>query len=172
MRHPAPRIEPGICYGRLDMPIHPNVEADADRLARDPVLNGSSVVWTSPARRCHDLAGRVACALSIPLAVDSRLLELDFGAWEGKPWDEVPRAELDRWAADPLSFRAPGGESGAELIARLADFCVDLRRLAQSCAVVSHGGPLKVLSALLRGEPVDLLRPPQALGTAVAITSG
>jgi len=169
MRHPPPLSDHGICYGRLDMPIHPN--ADIDRLAHNPILDGSLIVWTSPARRCQGLADRIAGALSIPLARDPRLLELDFGAWEGKSWNEVSRTELDRWAVDPLSFRPPGGESGTELIARATDFCADLRQLRQDCVVVSHGGPLKVLSALLRREPIDLLTPPQALGTAVALTS-
>jgi alpha-ribazole phosphatase len=165
VRHPAPLIQPGICYGRLDIPVHP--DADIDGLACDPVFAGSAAVWTSPARRCRAPAERVAGALSIPLIADPRLLELDFGDWEGKPWDEVPRAELDRWAADPRAFQAPGGESGDELVARVSDFFVGLSR---DCAVVSHGGPLRVLSALLRGEPIDLLSPPQPLGTAVALT--
>jgi alpha-ribazole phosphatase len=165
VRHPPPLIEPGICYGRLDMPVHPN--ADIDELVRNPVLNGSTIIWTSPARRCRDLADRIANALSIPPIADPRLLELDFGTWEGKPWDDIPRAKLDRWAADPLAFRAPDGESGAEMIARVTDFFAGL---GEDCAVVSHGGPLRVLSALLRGEQVDLLSQPQALSTAVAIT--
>lgn len=167
VRHPPPLIEPGICYGRLDMPIHP--DADIEGLARNPMFDGSTVVWTSPARRCRDLAGKIANALSISLIADPRLLELNFGAWEGKPWDEVPRVELDRWAANPLTFRAPGGESGEELIVRVNDFFAGL---SQDCVVVSHGGPLRVLSALLSGEPVDLLSPPQALGTAVVTTRG
>ena len=77
MRHPPPLIDPGICYGRLNMPIHPN--ADIDGLAQDPILNGSTVVWTSPARRCRGLADRIASALSVSLNADERLLELDFG---------------------------------------------------------------------------------------------
>jgi alpha-ribazole phosphatase len=167
VRHPAPLIEPGICYGRLDIPIHP--DADIAGLARDPALSGSTIIWTSPARRCRSLADKIAEALSIPLIADPRLLELDFGAWEGKLWDEVPRAELDRWAADPVGFRPPDGESGEELIARVTDFNADLSR---DCVVVSHGGPLRVLSALLRGKSVDLLSRPQALGTAIAVTRG
>jgi alpha-ribazole phosphatase len=160
VRHPAPLIAPGICYGRLDIPIHP--DTDIDRMAHDPILVGSAHIWASPARRCRELAERMAEILSIPLTPDPRLMELDFGEWEGKPWDDIPRADLDCWAADPLGFRPPGGESGAELIARVEDFHPWLR---QDCIVVSHGGPLRVLSALLRGQPVDLLLQPQAVGT-------
>lgn len=164
MRHPAPLVEPGICYGRIDVALHP--DADVERMASDPLLAGSKQVWTSPSRRCRQLAGRIAAALDVPLSADPRLMELDFGDWEGKPWDDLPRAELDRWATDPIDFRAPGGESGAELIARITDFHA---RLTQDCVVVSHGGPLRVLAALLRGEAVDLFTPPQAIGAIVEI---
>ena len=167
MRHPAPLNEPGICYGRLDPPLHP--DADIERMAHDPLLAGSKQVWTSPSRRCREVAERIAEVLSIPLSADPRLMELDFGEWEGKPWDDIPRAELDRWAAAPLGFRAPGGESGAELIERVASFHAGL---TQDCIVVSHGGPLRVLSALLRGQPVDLFEPPQAIGAIAEITTG
>ncbi len=77
MRHPAALIEPGVCYGRLDIPVHP--DSDIEGLAHDPLLAGSTVVWTSPARRCGALADKIADALSIPLIADPRLLELDFG---------------------------------------------------------------------------------------------
>ncbi len=164
MRHPAPLIEPGICYGRLDLPLRP--DADIDGLARDPRLAGLKQVWTSPSRRCREVAERIAEVLAIPLAADPRLMELDFGAWEGRPWDGVPRIDLDHWAADPLGYRAPGGESGAQLVARVTGFCAGL---AQDCVVVSHGGPLRVLTALLQGRPVDLLASPQAIGTMVEI---
>jgi alpha-ribazole phosphatase len=164
VRHPAPLTEPGICYGRLDLPLHS--DADIEGMARDPLLAGSKRIWTSPSRRCREAAERISEVLSVPLTVDQRLMELDFGSWEGKPWADVCRADLDRWAADPLGFRAPGGESGAELIARVTDFCAGL---TEDCAVVSHGGPLRVLSALLQGTSVDLFAPPQATGTIVEI---
>src|SRR6185437_4238449 len=133
-RHPAPLIEPGICYGRLDLPLHP--DADIERMARDPLLAGSAHVWTSPSRRCREVAERIAEIWSVPLTADPRLMELDFGGWEGKSWDDVAHTDLDRWAADPAGFRAPGGESGAELIARVREFCGGL---AEDCVVVSHG---------------------------------
>ncbi len=91
--------------------------------------------------------------------LDPRLLELDFGDWEGVSWDSVPRAALDRWAADPLGFCPPGGESGAALLRRVEDFACALFRDGRPCLVVSHGGPLRLLPALLDGGAVDLLAP-------------
>jgi alpha-ribazole phosphatase len=165
MRHPTPAIEPGICYGRLELGLDPSAQAWIDRLAADPPLPTARRVWTSPAIRCHVPAHAMALALAVPVTVDPRLRELDFGHWEGQPWDAISRTELDRWAAAPLSFAPPGGESGADLIARVRAFHADLHRENQDCVVVSHGGPLKILDALLRGKPVDLLAAPPPIGS-------
>ena len=106
---------------------------------------------------------------SVLVGFDLRLLELDFGAWEGSAWNLVPRDALDAWAADPLGFAAPGGESGAALVARVSAFAEDLRSDGRDCAVVSHGGPLKVLRALLEGRAVDLLSPSQGIAECVFV---
>jgi alpha-ribazole phosphatase len=183
VRHPKPSIAPGICYGRLDVGIEDgrgtpdhdardgprwlagfgqNAPDVVGRMAADPGLCGATRVWTSPARRCRGVAEAIARALAVPLTVDPRLQELDFGAWEGRPWDAIARADLDRWAVCPLRFAPPGGETGAELVARVGDFHAGLR---QDCVVVSHGGPLKVLAALLDGRPIDLLAAAPPLGS-------
>jgi alpha-ribazole phosphatase len=162
VRHPAPLIAPGVCYGRrLDIAAVP-----AGNLVSDPALAGAQLVWSSPARRCLEVAASISVSQMVPLRVDDRLQELDFGDWEGRPWSAIPRDDLDRWAADPLAFAPPRGESGASLIARVRSFRAGLR---EDCVVVSHGGPLKVLGALLRGQAVDLLAAPPAIGSVSLI---
>jgi alpha-ribazole phosphatase len=160
IRHPRPLVAAGTCYGRLDVPLHPEAA-----IVAPPALAGIGRVWSSPARRCRTLADVIAAAVALPLIVDARLLELDFGQWEGRSWDDVPRADLDRWASSPLTFAPPRGESGSALIARVGDFHATLHADGQDCAVVSHGGPLKILSALLDGRPVDLLADAQPIGS-------
>lgn len=162
VRHPAPDIEPGRCYGRLDLPLSAVGEADLPRLASAlPRLPA----WTSPAKRCRSLANR----LPIPATIDPRLLELDFGAWEGLRWDDIPRAALDAWAAAPDSFAAPGGEPVATLLARISSFARDLLARGEDCIVISHGGPLKLLTALLLGKTPDLLAPAPAIGSITRV---
>jgi alpha-ribazole phosphatase len=170
IRHPAALIKPGVCYGRLDVAAQPFPEDQIGRIAAEPGLCDTTCIWTSPARRCHGLAVALALALAVPLRVDLRLQELDFGAWEGQKWDGIPRRDLDRWAASPCGFAPPGGESGADLMARVGDFHMALRRDAQDCIVVTHGGPLKVLTALLLGMKVDLLAAAPPLGTVRIVT--
>ena len=125
-------------------------------------LVGHGTVWTSPAQRCRVVAEAIG-----PHRVDERLQEFDFGAWEGLRWDAVPRAALDAWAANPAGFAPPGGESGVALEARVRAFAAALP--AGDHVVVTHGGPLKILVAVLRGEQVNLLAAPPALGSVTMI---
>jgi alpha-ribazole phosphatase len=171
VRHPAPLIEPGICYGRLDVAVASNAAEQIGAIVAAPDLHGAVGVRSSPSRRCRGLAGAIAVALGVKLTIDPGLQELDFGAWEGRPWDAIARADLDGWAASPLTFAPPGGETGAALIARVSAFHAGLRKARQDCVVVSHGGPLKVLAALLSGHEVDLLAPPPPLGSITIVTS-
>jgi alpha-ribazole phosphatase len=159
VRHPRVAIAPGICYGRLDVVI---AAPDSVTSIAEQVRAIGATVWSSPARRCRAVADAIG-----PHRIDARLLELDFGAWEGCRWDDIPRDELDRWAADPWGFAPPRGESGAALVQRVTAFRDDI--LAGDHVVVSHGGPLKVLMQMLRGETVDLMVPPPPLGSVTTI---
>ena len=139
IRHPRPLIEAGHCYGRLDVDCE-----DPQPIARGlrPQIPADTPVIASPLRR----ARRLAEALTPQVQTDARLSEIDFGEWEGKAWDEIDRASLDRWAADVLHFVPPGGESVAQLQARVIDFAEDLRRSGPPrVALVAHAGVLRAL---------------------------
>lgn len=171
VRHPRPRVASGVCYGRLDLHVHrlarPQIRAAVGRLAGF----SPGAIFSSPARRCGGMAAAIGSACSVAPAFDARLLELDFGAWEGLAWNDVPREALDEWAADPYAFAPPCGESGAALVARVTTFHDDLVRMARNTVVVAHGGPLKVLHALLEGRSVDLLAPSPPLGEVIFVRS-
>lgn len=143
IRHPPPAVLPGTCYGATDLPLadDPAVHATALR----PLLPTGVPVYSSPLTRCR----RLAQALHPAPVFDARLRELDFGAWEMRPWDSLDRTLLDAWAADPFHFIPPGGEAVASLRARVADFLVGLPGEA---ILVVHAGVIKVCAAELAGE--------------------
>ena len=147
IRHPKPVIEAGICYGQLDVDAYaPHAVADEIR----PLLPRDVPVYSSPLRRARQLAE----ALHPSPIIDERLCEIDFGDWEGKTWDEIDRAALDRWAADVLHFVPPGGESVAQLQARVINFALDLRALNMGrVAIVAHAGVMRALTGHWRGLP-------------------
>lgn len=129
-------------------------------------------IWSSPASRCAAVAGFLARRLNLLVDLDERLQELAFGDWEGQAWNDLPRAALDRWALDPPGFSPPGGETGAQLTERVDDFGRMLIAQSRSCIVVSHGGPLRLLPALLQGKAADLLARPPEQGHLSIITFG
>lgn len=148
IRHPAPAIAPGICYGRSDIGLLADPLAAARRLTAQ--LPGLDRVYSSPLQRCLRLA---RCLAPSPVT-DTRLMEMDFGAWEGRSWDDIPRPDIDAWARQPLDFAPPGGESGRQVAARVIEFASEFIRRNDigNIAVISHQGPLRILMAHLLGD--------------------
>lgn len=166
VRHPAVAVAAGVCYGRMDVALSEAGVAAIPGMVAALAGFAGGAVWSSPALRCV----AVAEALGGPFQCDARLLELDFGDWEGVAWDDVPRDALDRWAERPAEFAAPGGESVAALAARVRSFHDDLRRTGADSIVMSHGGVLRMLRPLLRGEAIDLSLPAPGIGTVDIIS--
>jgi alpha-ribazole phosphatase len=145
IRHPAPDVPAGYCYGRLDVALAADVahclSAIRDALPCDPA---SVPIWSSPLKRCAHLA----LALHPAPRVEARLIELDFGDWEGKAWDAIDRNALDAWAADPLRYVIPGGEAVADMQTRV-DAALDELAVLPSADVVwvTHAGVIKLVLA-------------------------
>ena len=77
--------------------------------------------------------------------IDERLIEMNFGSWEGLRWNDVPRAELDAWAADVAGYAPPGGESPLTLQRRALDFVASLT--VPEAVIVTHAGVIRTLLA-------------------------
>lgn len=173
LRHPRPANCRGRCYGRIDLNLASGAEKQTDRMIGAITHLRGARVWSSPARRCLEPAYRIATALGcLPPLVDERLSELHFGDWEGMNWDDIDRSALDNWAADPMGFRAPGGESGEQLLARVEEFYCGVRRFGGDHIVMTHGGPLKILLPLARGEKPDILLPAPVFASVTIVAAG
>jgi alpha-ribazole phosphatase len=123
IRHPAPAVEAGICYGRSDVPLAGDARASSDSLFARLASLGvppPQALWTSPLRRCSSVAAWLARRCRCVATADARLQEMDFGAWERMRWDAIDRAAIDAWAADFVHARLHGGESVAQFAARVA----------------------------------------------------
>jgi len=154
IRHPQPLVDAGICYGSTDLDVAPG-ELERTLAALAPRLPAGLPVYSSPLRRC---AGLAACLSATPI-FDARLVEMHFGGWETRAWDDIPRAEIDAWAADMVDYQPGGGESVLRMAARIAAFHADLQRQLGDdggAIVICHAGAMRLLSACHAG-----LAPPE-----------
>lgn len=143
IRHTRPAIAAGICYGQLDVPLAVTHEEEFRAIVvRLPAVD---TVWSSPLSRCRALARFISERNAVQTTVDPRLAELNFGDWEGTPWDCVDRAQSNRWSEDYWNTAPPGGETYRALYERVSAALGDIaRKRAGSVAVVTHAGPIRV----------------------------
>ena len=140
-RHPRPRDAAGRCIGRSDLPVdRRRAKRLAHRIRQAARRHGlPHQVWTSPLRRCADV-GRQLARWGWWHRVDERLLELDFGRWDGQPWATIPHAEVADWEADFAQHAPGGGEALAALVARCQAWVQDQAAGGAPVLVVAHAG--------------------------------
>lgn len=152
VRHTITAVHHSVCFGSSDVPLAASFERDAERvLAKLPDPVGLTV-YSSPSQRCSALAHKLA-----PFSyTDERLMELNFGAWEMKKWDDISRAELDPWMENYAEHAPPGGESCNTLAERCRECFNEIRRREHSTVViVTHAGVIRSLLAGILEIPLS-----------------
>ena len=155
IRH-APALHGGRLCGRTDVPADCS---DAARIAalRDRIGRPDRIL-VSPALRCRQTAAALWPDLTEP-ETDAVLWEQDFGDWEGMAFADLP--DIGAMSCGALAaHRPPGGESFADLCARVAPALSAVR--GARVAIVAHAGVVRAGLALALGTV------PAALGFEVA----
>lgn len=140
IRHTAVAVARGTCYGQSDVALAETFCSEAERVKRQLEAYSFDRVYSSPLSRCRRLASY--CGYDSP-ETDPRLMEMNFGDWEMKRYDEITDPRLQLWYDDFLNVRASGGESSMDQRRRLTDFIGDLKKSASpgdTVAVFTHGG--------------------------------
>ncbi|MDP7545772.1 MAG: histidine phosphatase family protein, partial [Alphaproteobacteria bacterium] len=115
----------GRLTGRADIPL-----TDEGRLAlaglRPPKQLDGATWHVSPLLRARQTAALLS---QTEVHIDERLVEMDFGAYEGRTLEELradPNAGMAANEDNGLDFLPPGGESPRMLQQRLRPFLADL----------------------------------------------
>ena len=158
IRHTSVDVPPGVCYGQTDVPLKDSFEQEAaitlSRLkASLAVEENFDLAFSSPLTRCV----RLADYCGYPNAErDKRLMEINFGAWEMKPFDRNDDPRLQEWYADYLNVAATGGESFAMQYERVSRFLDELKQKPyRRVAIFAHGGVLicaQIYAGLITAE--------------------
>jgi alpha-ribazole phosphatase len=151
VRHAQPLIEPGICYGQLNVKADPAETQKSAEMLKNALPRGA-FLFTSPLQRCELLA-HVFIGLQPDLMVkkDARLQEMHFGQWEGRPWAAIDPTELAAWTDDFANYRAGGtGESVTQFMARVASAFDELDP-TKDTLWVTHAGVIRAATLIANG---------------------
>jgi len=117
-------IDPPRFRGRLDLPLTAQGVRQAE-LTRDYLAwtFRPAAVYTSPLSRCVRTGEILAQPYGLAPSTLADIVDIDYGAWQGKSYDEVQAAEsaaFSRWCRAPHLAEIPGGETLHDLAARVA----------------------------------------------------
>ena len=140
----------GRYQGQTDMPLNAVGRVQAEALAHQLAGTQFKGVYSSEV---------IAASLGLIVQLDRRLREINQGAWEGQLVSDIAANYQAAWGdrtQDPLNARAPGGESVAEVAARLAEAAEAIARAhpVGPVLVVSHGLALATLICQARRRPL------------------
>lgn len=148
IRHTKPDIEAGVCYGQTDIPLAASFDKEWAEI-RDKLPIDVDRIFTSPLSRCTQLSERMAEHYGLSPEKDVRLMEMNFGDWEMKRWDDIDQSELIVWMNDFQINPCPNGESYHNVASRLKDFISDKLQEESKYFIVTHGGIIKCFHGLL-----------------------
>lgn len=157
LRHPHVRAaEEGICYGVTDIPLSPQGEQQAQKMAEFLSRYPLQAVFASDLPRAARPAELVARQQGISLQLAPGLREIDCGEWEGLTYDAIRErypGQYRQWLSLDEQFCFPRGESfenfrrrvwqGFEQIVQ--DHSSERTEGETNLAIVTHGGVTRAI---------------------------
>jgi probable phosphoglycerate mutase len=164
VRHGQTELSLGNRFcGAIDPPLNPTGLAMAEAIGARYGDEGFAAIYASPRLRTQQTAAPTAKRAGLTVQLEDGLREIAYGEWEGRPEEEVARADPERfhaWETHPGYVAPPGGETGLAIAARALAVveAIRARHTDGKVLVVSHKATLRVLLCALLGIDVDLFR--------------
>ncbi|MBQ6901837.1 MAG: GNAT family N-acetyltransferase [Oscillospiraceae bacterium] len=137
-------------YGWYDGILTPKGYRQAECLRKRFADIAIDAVYSSDLTRARETAAAIYEPKGLALHTDAAFREISLGAWEDRPWGELPSLypeAYENWLAHPLAFRVEHSESYADVYARIKpalDRAV-CENEGRTIAVVSHGAAIRIL---------------------------
>ncbi len=148
----------GRAYGDLDVPLSEEGERETSDLGQafGRLTPRPRLVLSSPLRRALVLGQGIAASTGARLDERPELREIHRGTWQGRTVEELYEREPDAVRAfydDPWSFRAHGGESDADVLARATPLVEQADGEGAPIVVTTHYNVIRVLVAAALAIP-------------------
>jgi broad specificity phosphatase PhoE len=153
VRHGQTERSAGMVYsGQADVPLTATGRRQA--AAAGTLLAGADIdaIVSSPLVRARDTAAAIAAATGLTVRVDERLIEVDYGPFEGL--DRAGARErfgeaFAAWREDPFGAPVPGMEPLDDALARARLATADVLASANRPVIVGHQGILRLVLVAL-----------------------
>ncbi len=110
IRHTTPKVDKGICYGATDLSVVETFPTEAQAVKSIlPIYQATTLVYSSPLIRCHQLAQYIAPPQRI--IVEPSFKEISFGDWEMHPWKSIDKTIMKNWFENFVNISPPNGEA-------------------------------------------------------------
>jgi alpha-ribazole phosphatase len=151
VRHTETVCEKGICYGQADVEIQSDYLSLFESIKTE--IPSDAIVYSSPLKRCTILANHISKG---NYKTDSRLMEMNFGDWELKKWNDIPLEMLNPWMKDFVNVSVPNGESFVQLYERVNAFFDEIKKAKHSkpIVIITHAGVIR--SVLCKNSNLSL----------------
>lgn len=143
-----------LIQGSIDIPLNEVGINEASSLHLKLLNTEIDYIFSSPLKRALQTAEIIKGKRNIPLLIDSRLKEENYGDYEGKTRIDNPDYEKQRRS---IFKRYPHGESYLDVYARISSFFEDIKKDYQNktILIVAHGGMSRVVNCYFKDMEND-----------------
>lgn len=156
-RHPKPRQTEGLCIGQTDVIVDKRkLKRLANRIQRYArVHHLPKVIWQSPLQRSIKV-GEILKSRGFTCKVAPELAEINFGIWDGKPWSQISKQEIDDWCEDFANYAPKNAESLQQLFHRAEGWLEKVSEVQDDSAIlaVGHAGWINAAKMIEAGQDV------------------
>lgn len=134
-------------------------QKQAAELARQ--LKGARLqaIYSSPLERALETAAPLAAFCNLPIQVHPGLIEMDYGAWQGRSFRQLARTNLWKTLHEkPSIVQFPGGEKLAAAMQRALDTVNEIAAAHEERAIIacfSHADVIRLVVAGLLNMSLD-----------------
>ena len=154
----------GIFAGQTDVELQDKGIEQAKKTAEYIAANYSiDKVYASDLTRARKTGEIIANLSGTSVILNKELREINAGEWQGKSFDFLIANyadEYSRWLHDIGNCFCPGGESVAQLCARVSHVMTEIAKAnpEKTVVVATHGTFIRAMQCILKGLPVSSMK--------------
>lgn len=137
-----------------------NGQNQANRLGERLANTHFDAIYCSPLERTMETAKAIAEKHNMEVQILEKIIEVDFGDWTGKSFDELE--SIQKWKLFHTfrsGTRIPNGENMLEIQTRMINEIEGIYNKFPDgiVAIVSHGDPIRTVITYYAGMPMDFM---------------